>query len=104
MTTSLPTYERALELQPSNFIGIARNRFHGLDGGRMADASDTQERQMSDGPIAQLTHPRKSSKIMASPSRSGQNGVRIDYQPLTTIFFFDINEAGKSIAGRNERL
>jgi hypothetical protein len=34
-------------------------------------------------------------EITAAPSTSGQNGVPIEYQPLTTIFFFGINEAGK---------
>src|SRR5690242_10450406 len=70
----------------------------------MADASDTQERQMSGEPIAQPIQPGRFSKITASPSKSGQNGVGIDCQPLTTMSFFGINEAGRSTVQPSARM
>src|ERR1700747_330971 len=103
MKTSLSTYEKALELDSFDSIAIARNRFPGLAAGKMGDASDTQERRMSGGPIAWPIQPGRSSKIMGSPSRSGQNGVGIYYRPPTTISFFGISEAGRSIAPPNAR-
>src|SRR5260370_37589198 len=70
----------------------------------MGDASDTQERPMSGGPIARPIQRGKFSNITASPSRSGQNGVGIYYRPPTTISFFAISEAGKSIVAPNARI
>jgi phage/plasmid-associated DNA primase len=92
-----------LELESSNFIGIASRQFHGSAGGSMAHASDAQERLMSGGRIAEPGHRMKSSKITASPSRSGQSGVHIICHPFTMISFFNVNEAGKSIAEHKER-
>ena len=97
MTTSLSTYEKALELDSFDSIAIGRNLCHGSAAGKMEDASDTQERPMSGGPIAQPIQPGRFSKITASTSRSGQSGVGIDYRPPTTISFFAINEHGRSI-------
>jgi hypothetical protein len=97
MTTSLSTYEKALELDSFDSIAIARNRFPGSAAGKMGDASDTQERPMSGGPVARPIQPGRFSKITASPSRSGQSGVGIDYRPPTTISFFGMSEAGRSI-------
>jgi|SRR6266481_4508362 len=97
MTTSLSTYEKALELDSFDSIAIARNRFPGSAAGKMADASDTQERPMSGGPIARPIQGGRSSKTMGSPSRSGQGGVGIDCEPYTTISFFGISGAGRSI-------
>lgn len=103
MTTSLSTYEKALELDSFDSIAIARNRFPGSAAGEMGDASDTQERAMSGGPIALSIQGGRSSKSAASPSRSGQNGLGIDYRPPTTISFFGISGAGRSIVAYNAR-
>ena len=100
----LSTCEKARKLESSNSTGIARSQFHGLAGGRRVDTSDTQEPQMSDGPIARPEQPRKSSKIMALPSKSDESGVRIDCRPLTMTSFSNINGTGKSIVERNGRM
>jgi hypothetical protein len=104
MTTSLSTYEKALELDSFDSIAIARNRFPGSVAGKMGDASDTQERPMSGGPIARPIESGRSPKITASPSRPGQSGVGIDYRLPTTISFFAISEAGRSIVQPSARM
>ena len=85
-------------------IAIGRNLCHGSAAGKMGDASDTQERPMSGGPIAQPIRPGRFSKIMASPSRSGQGGVGIGCQPLTMISFFAISEPGRSTVEPSARM
>jgi hypothetical protein len=89
-------------LESFNFIGIARRQFHGLADRRTADCSDAREQRMSGG-LTSAARQKKSSNLMASPSNSRKNEIRIGCPTPTTIYRFGISEAGKDIVDPNER-
>jgi hypothetical protein len=57
---------------------------------------------MSEVPISATRQQKKSSNLAASPSNSDKNEIRICCRTFTTISFFGISEAGKSIAEHSE--
>src|ERR1700745_901987 len=69
----------------------------------MADCSGAREKRMSGGLTSATRRQKKSSNLMASPSNSGKDEIRICCPTLMTIYLSGISEAGKSIAEHSER-